>query len=296
MTHKSRLAGAVLAPTFALALMAVVGAGGASAKRCTSCTTDPASALAAACGTDTPSLGDQVAIEVALAEIEPPAPALITIPVYFHIVTDDAGTGDVSDTVLNSQIAIMNTAFAGGQGSGAANTNYRFTLAGIDRTANTAWYTAGVNTADEVAMKTALHEGSADDLNIYVKLSDVGGYSTFPWGYAAKPLEDGIVSPAAPIPGDGMAHEVGHWLGLYHTFQGGCNTSNDYVSDTPAEATPNRACPAPANLDTCTGGKFKGKDPTNNFMDYTPDACRDRFTAGQSSRMDVMYNAHRAGK
>ena len=172
----------------------------------------------------------------------------------------------------------MNIAFAGGgQASGAANTNYRFSHAGTIAPPHSLVQRRG-HTADEIAMKTALHQGSADDLNIYIKLSDVNGYSTFPWGYAAKPIEDGIVSPAAALPGgaysgEGMAHEAGHWLGLYHTFQGGCTQSNDFVSDTPAERVPNRLCPPPTNLDTCTGGQYKGKDPTNNFMDYTPEAC-----------------------
>lgn len=291
MRMKLLPAGSLLTAGLALTLAVVAGA---DDTRCEGCEV-------AKCGTSMPPLDQLLAIELAAGEAEPAAPPIVTIPVYFHVITDASGVGDVSDTAITQQIAVMNTAFAGGQGSGATNTNYRFTHAGTDRTANTAWYNAGINTADEIAMKTALHQGSADDLNIYIKLSDVGGYSTFPWGYAAKPLEDGIVASAAGLPGgaylgDGMVHEAGHWLGLYHTFQGGCTRDNDFVSDTPAERSPNRLCPAPANLDTCTGGQFKGKDPTNNFMDYTPDACRDRFTAGQSARMDLMYNAHRAGK
>jgi len=293
MTKTSRLAGAMLAPTFALALMAVMGAVNSAASSCDDCTSGP-TAIATTCGTKMPSNSELLAIEIASAEVETAAAPLVTIPVYFHIITTDEGVGDYTDAAIDQQIAIMNNAFAGGQGTGAANTNYRFTLAGITRTANTAWYTAGINTADEAAMKTALREGSADDLNIYMKLSDVGGYSTFSWQYADNPLMDGIVGTS--IPGDGMVHETGHWLGLFHTFQGGCDVNNDFVADTPAERDPNRTCPLPRNLDTCGGKAFAGKDPTNNFMDYTPDACRDRFTAGQSARMDIMYNAHRAGK
>lgn len=296
MKQTNRIFAAMLAPMLAMAFFAVSGGSQTTASICDGCESKPI-----ACGTEMPAVSEVAALELAAAEFEPVPPAIVTTPVYFHIITDASGAGDVSDAALIQQIAVMNAAFSGGQATGAANTDFRFSHAGTDRTVNTAWYTAGINSADEVAMKTALHRGSADDLNIYIKLSDVGGYATFPWGYAAKPLEDGIVCPASALPGgtysgEGMVHEAGHWLGLYHTFQGGCSQNNDFVSDTPAEREPNRQCPAPNNLDTCTGGQYKGKDPTNNFMDYTPEACRDRFTAGQSARMNLMYSAHRAGK
>jgi hypothetical protein len=87
--------------------------------------------------------------------------------------------------------------------------------------------------------------------------------------------------------GDTGAHEVGHWLGLFHIFEGGCSQPNDEVSDTPA-ALKSFVCSID---DSCAGDP--GLDPIENFMNYTPDYCMYRFTSGQSSRMDSMFARYR---
>jgi hypothetical protein len=85
---------------------------------------------------------------------------------------------------------------------------------------------------------------------------------------------------------------AGHWLGLYHTFEGGCFGPGDYVPDTPYEAEPAFECKADATRDSC---KTKaGRDPIHNFMDYTEDFCMNRFTSGQITRMSNTWQQLRA--
>jgi hypothetical protein len=222
-----------------------------------------------------------------------------TVNVYFHVINQGSGiaNGDVPDSQINDQIAALNAAFAG---SGTT-----FVLAGTTRTTNATWYTAGPGSKAEAQMKAALRQGSADDLNVYSNNPSGGylGWATFPWRYSSRPLDDGIVVLFASLPGgsavpynegDTATHEVGHWMGLYHTFQGGCSRTNDYVSDTPAERSPAYGCPEGRN--SCTGSRYPGLDPIHNFMDYTDDACMYEFTAGQRSRMSSMWATYRNGK
>jgi hypothetical protein len=219
------------------------------------------------------------------------------VPVYFHVIQSTTGGGAVSDQRIATHIAVLSSAYG--------NTGWSFTLAGTDRTVNNAWYGAGPNTSAEAQMKAALRQGSADDLNIYSNNMGGGllGWATFPSSFAGSPSNDGVVVLYSSLPGgsaapynegDTATHEVGHWMGLYHTFQGGCSTRGDYVGDTSAERSPAYGCPS--GRDSCSGKKFPGLDPIENFMDYTDDACMFLFTAGQDTRMDDQFSAYRFGK
>jgi hypothetical protein len=220
-----------------------------------------------------------------------------SIPVYVHVIRNSSGAGDVSDTRIAQQMTVLNNAFA--------STGWSFNLVTTTRTNNNTWYTCSGGSC-ESQMKNALRQGSADDLNMYLNNMGGGllGWATFPSSYAGNPKNDGVVVLNASLPGgtaapynlgDTATHEVGHWMGLYHTFQGGCarkTTAGDGVADTPAEKSPAYGCPVGRN--SCRN--LPGNDPITNFMDYTDDACMNNFTAGQDARMDSMFTTYRFGK
>jgi len=232
----------------------------------------------------------------ALAKVAAKA-GVVSIPIYFHVITDGAN-GQVSDTTINNQIVALNKSYSGQLGG--VRTGFRFRVAGVDHTNNAAWYAVNPGDPAERQMKRALHTGGPEVLNVYTASGgDYLGWATFPSSYASKPWYDGIVIDYRSMPGGPygthfslgltLTHESGHWLGLYHTFQGGCSPTGDLVDDTPAEKTPTSGCPT--RKDTCNK---PGKDPVHNFMDYSYDSCYTQFTAGQRDRMQDQWNYFRA--
>lgn len=226
----------------------------------------------------------------------------IAIPVYVHVINNGTGiqNGNVPARMIRSQIDVLNASYGGA--TGGATTAFSFELVGITRTTNEAWYNMGFGSREEREAKSALRQGGANALNFYTANLGGGllGWATFPSSYKAKPDLDGVVVLFSSLPGgsavpydegDTGTHEVGHWLGLYHTFQGGCTPKNDYVDDTPAEGAPAFDCPV--GRDTCTASKYPGLDPIFNFMDYTDDPCMFQFTAEQAFRMDGMFAQYR---
>ncbi len=243
--------------------------------------------------------------------------SVLTIPVVFHIISQTGGTGNISDSLINSQIDILNEDFralSGTPGAPGVDTRIQFVLAstdpngnattGINRVTNNAYFTdPGPGAYND--MKDALNWDPTDYLNVYT--NDAAGnlgYATFPAQDAGTYL-DGVVllhsSVGRNSPGGGIynqgrtaTHEVGHYLGLFHTFQSGCGsasspyTTGDLISDTAQNSAPNYNCPTSA---TSCGSA----DPIRNYMNYTQDTCMNQYTAEQANRARCSLDAYRSG-
>ncbi len=247
-------------------------------------------------------------------EYMPASGDTLTIPVVFHVLKKTDGTGEVTDALIKSQMEILNEDFgalAGTPGAMGTAAKIRFALAtkdpngqphtGINRVTNDNYFNDGGN------FQMALHWDTKRYLNIYT--NSAGGYL----GYAtlasesAGDVDDGVVllyttvGRNAPEGGDyaqgrTATHEVGHYLGLLHTFDGGCGTatapytSGDLIADTAAHSQENYECTAAAS--GCTGG---GNAPIDNYMNYTPDTCMTKFTVEQVNRMRCSIMNYRMG-
>ncbi|NJD27811.1 MAG: zinc metalloprotease [Chloroflexi bacterium] len=228
-----------------------------------------------------------------------PADFSVTVPVWFHVITDGSA-GQLSDQQIRAQIRAINDGFGGREGG--FDTGFSFELAGVTRTDNARWYASRSGGAEH-EMKHALKTGGDDTLNVY----STSGGAYLGWAYlpeitdTAQAYLDGIVIDWRTVPGasdayhgrydegDTLTHEAGHWLNLEHTFYGGCNKTGDFIDDTPPEKSPAFGCPE--GRDTC---KAPGLDPIHNYMDYSDDPCLTEFTPGQTQRMADSWLLYRA--
>ncbi|MEM7205729.1 MAG: zinc metalloprotease [Planctomycetota bacterium] len=225
------------------------------------------------------------------------------VPVVVHVIRSTSGAGNVSATQVQNQIDILNEDFraiAGSRGAPGVDTGIEFFLAttdpqgrpstGITTSTNNTWF------ADRGSYWTSLAWDPNRYLNIYS--NQAGGAL----GYVPNLPQSGsivgrsndrvvvkwdTVGRMGPIGppfnlGRTTTHEVGHYLGLYHTFNGGCGGSNCYTSgdricDTQPESGSRFGCPSSRSCSS--------PDPIHNYMDYTDDSCMWEFTAEQANRM-----------
>lgn len=244
------------------------------------------------------------------------APGSVTVGVRFHVMVDPStNNGYLTQAAIDAQVAALNQDFSGAEAPStsttAGNTPFRFQWLSTTYHYNASWYNASHGSTAEAQMKRAVRDANGDGANdegpnvLYFYSNNtgggsIGGWATFPWNYASNPVMDGVVVLWKSFPGGSIgtnynegeigSHEVGHWAGLYHTFQGDCRKPGDEVEDTPYESV-NSARACPEGSDTCK--RQPGLDPIHNYMDYTYNTCQWEFTKGQSARADEKCQIYR---
>jgi hypothetical protein len=256
------------------------------------------------CGTPTPTAAEMTATNQAVAQwlaandYDALRGDVVTIPVAFHVVAggESVAAGNIPDQWIFDQMDVINASFL--------SMGYQFILASIDRTINPDWYFGlDLGTPEETAMKQALAIDPARFMNVYTVRPTGGilGWAYFPNSFPESNPLHGVVLLDQSLPGGNAApynlgdtgtHEVGHYVGLRHTFDfnESC-TDGDGVDDTPAEFSPAFGCPSDPPRDSCPNDP--GLDPIFNFMDYTDDACMNEFTPGQAERALALMNQFR---
>ena len=237
-------------------------------------------------------------------QYDPSGPAH-TINVVVHILYHPNGAGNIPDSQVFNQIDVLNEDFqalAGSLGANGNDANIQFNLAGITRTKSGQYFNDGGGYWNALAWDTTQY------LNIYTNTASGN------LGYAFVPNGGGVVGNIADRvvihytafgkPGSGgppydlgrtTTHEVGHYLGLYHTFDpqnscpsaSGCYNNGDLICDTNPEFSPNFS---PCNKSSCGSS-----DPTDNYMDYSDDICMMQFTSEQVNRMRCTLESWRPG-
>ena len=249
--------------------------------------------------------------------------AVDILPVVVHIIHDQ-NTGNISDAKVIQAIQFLNQGFSN-QGpyynSNGVNCEIQFCLAKQDPNGNPSSGITRTNSAltkltaesEDALLKGLIHWDAHCYINIYVVNEIISAiYGSGVQGYANGPslhgsAVDGLVVEAA-LTGSAsentstLIHEIGHYLGLLHTFEGGCKNDDclvdgDKVCDTPPDAS-TAAVICNSIVNTCTTDTRSGlsqdlPDMVSNFMDYGSNFCKVMFTQGQKNRMKVALSQMR---
>jgi hypothetical protein len=241
------------------------------------------------------------------------------IPIVFHVIHNN-GPENIPDSLIIAAVAETNLRLQNSApyyDSSGHDIQIQLCLASIDERGNASTgidryvsaYTNlfSTNSLSDIGMKNLSRWSPHLYLNVWVvnslagPFSGAGGFSNYPSN--AGQGTDGIVLQYLSVNGTVLSHEIGHYLGLYHTFNGGCTNYNcllngDFICDTPPDATnSNNICPfnsCSTEMDDTSGSNpfTNDMDDLPNYMDYT--SCPRSFSAGQSFRMNASLTQFRS--
>ncbi|KJZ71329.1 hypothetical protein HIM_09265 [Hirsutella minnesotensis 3608] len=252
------------------------------------------------CGTEDPSPDEVIRLQEEFTQHRASIPAAnnqspIRIPVVAHIATNPTGSLLELSEKITQQISAINRAYR--------PSGFKFELDGFPRQISEEFHITSKKVASST--KARFHEGDQKTLNLYIAGEELepgilNGFATFPWKYKKAPKLDGVVVKERTLPvkytdgedvhGSTGVHEVGHWLGLYHTFQGGCKPGvGDQVDDTPPQEL-RHGCKA---VPLCGKDGNGEKIEIRNYMSYRGDECRRELTAGQIERARQQFDTYR---
>jgi len=181
---------------------------------------------------------------------------------------------------------------------------YRIQFVGeIDQVNASQWRGLGESQVDQLKNATAWDPTSY--LNVWATNVDFNySFATFPWSGDVLGPTGGIIMGHfhwSSTPSSTLSHEVGHCLGLWHTFHGvdevspcgDCgeypgspnpDTRGDFCADTPGTPTVT-ACGSSSDNSSCGDQLPYGYTMPENYMAYTPSSCQTMFSTQQSGRM-----------
>ncbi|MEX0812306.1 MAG: T9SS type A sorting domain-containing protein [Chitinophagales bacterium] len=240
-----------------------------------------------------------------------------TIPVVVHVIHlgEPIGVGsNISDAQIHDAIQGLNDRFGNNNIGSGVDTEIEFCLAtndpnglstdGINRVNGAiipGYYNNGMERGscsggDEEDLKDLSKWPVSDYYNIWVVhdiCGNVAGFAYFPSTYPYNGTV--IVSDYMNYSYITLAHELGHGLSLYHTFQDDgidayCPTDNDCTSDGDGvcDTPPHKRSDCGSSNPCTSSGDWDNS--RYNYMSYC--STRDRFTQGQKDRMQAVLQVY----